>query len=268
MGLRAQLAGVLPDDLLPYLSDHFEVVGTIAILSLSPRLHAYREVIARAIVANRRSITAVLAKTGPVAGPGRAARYELILGETTETVHNEFGYAYRIDPARSFFSTRLAYERRRVTEQVKPGERVFVPFAGVGPFVVPAAARGGEVRAVEQNPDAFRFLLDNIRRNQVVDSCHAVHGDALDPALFPGMHFDRIIIPAPYGMDHAAGRLLPLLAAGGIAHVYTFLPKEDVPRRQGMFVSLGFEVLYTSNCGNVAPGISRWVFDLASPARP
>jgi tRNA (guanine37-N1)-methyltransferase len=65
-------------------------------------------------------------------------------------------------------------------------------------------------------------------------------------------------------MDNAAGRLLPLLAAGGMAHVYTFLPREEVSCRHEWFVSQGYEVPHSSGCGNVAPGIFRWVFDLVS----
>lgn len=265
MGLRAQLAGIVPDDLLPSVSDHFEVVGDIAILALPPGLGPYREQVARAVVAGRKNILTVLNKTGPVAGSGRAAPYEILLGKTTVTVHREFGFSYRIDLARSFFSARLSYERRRVTEQVEPGERVYVPFAGVGPFAIPAAARGGEVWAVEKNPDACSDLRENIRKNHVGGSCHAIEGDALDLRLLPKQRFDRLIIPAPYGMDSALDALLPLLGGGGMAHFYTFLPKEQVPALLEKYRARGLDVTFYTDCGNVAPGISRWVFDLAYP---
>jgi tRNA (guanine37-N1)-methyltransferase len=265
MGLRAQLAGVLPDRVLPLLSDHFEVIGDVAVLTLPGDLRPYGRTIAEAIVARRRNIYTVLNKTSSLTGPHRTGTYETLYGGTTVTVYHEFGFSYRLDVARSFFSARLAYERRRVTEQVEPGEQVYVPFAGVGPFAIPAAARGADVVAVEKNPDAFAFLLENVLANHTGGSCHVLQGDALDTTLLPHQRFDRLIIPAPYGMDHALDLLLPLLKRDGMAHLYTFTGKEQVPALIGEYEERGLGITFYSDCGNVAPGISRRVFDLVCP---
>jgi tRNA (guanine37-N1)-methyltransferase len=146
---------------------------------------------------------------------------------------------------------------------VKPGETVYVPFAGVGPFAIPAAAREAEVWAVEKNPEAFRWLAENVVSNHVGNTCHIIQGDAFDIARLPQKEFDRLIIPAPYGLDRALDLLLPLLAEGGMAHFYTFRPKEQVPALIASYEEKGLAVRYSSPCGNVAPGVSRWVFDLA-----
>jgi tRNA (guanine37-N1)-methyltransferase len=156
----------------------------------------------------------------------------------------------------------MAYERKRVTDQVEPGERVYVPFAGVGPFAIPAAARGGEVYAVEKNPDAFRYLAENVTQNKVIKTCHILQSDARDTACLPYGRFDRLIIPAPYGMDQVLDLLLPLLSEGGMAHFYTFKTKEEIPALLASYESRGLTVSYNAACGNVAPGVSRWVFDL------
>jgi tRNA (guanine37-N1)-methyltransferase len=265
MGLKDQLAGKLPADLLPFVSDHFEVIGDVAVLAMPAELEPYKETIAEAIVSRRRNIITVLNKTEKVSGDSRTARYETWLGSTTVTVHREFKFSYRIDVGRSFFSARMAYERKRVTDQVEPGERVYVPFAGVGPFAIPSAARGAEVYAVEKNPDAFRYLAENVALNHAGKNCHIAEGDALDTAHLPYAAFDRLIIPAPYGMDHALKALLPLLSYGGMAHFYTFRTKEEVPGLLAAYEGEGLTVTYYSACGNVAPGVSRWVFDLAFP---
>ena len=265
MGLRDQLAGKLPDDLLPYVSGHFEVIGDIAVLCIPPELEPVKLTIADAILSRRRNIITVLNKTEKIGGNSRTAGYEILRGVTTVTVHREFGFSYRIDIARSFFSARMAYERKRVTDQVEPGEKVFVPFAGVGPYAIPAAALGADVYAVEKNPDAFRWLKENVVLNHVSKNCHVLQGDALDTSQLPKVKFDRLIIPAPYGMDHAIRTLLPLLSYGGMAHVYTFKTKEQVPGLIAAYENEGLDVTYSAPCGNVAPGISRWVFDLARP---
>jgi tRNA (guanine37-N1)-methyltransferase len=265
MGLRDQLAGTLPDDLLPSVSGHFEVIGNIAILSVPPELEIWKFTIADAIISGRKNIATVLKKTNKIAGDSRTARYEILRGETTVTVHRESGFSYRFDIGSSFFSARMASERDRVTGQVEPGETVYVPFAGVGPCAIPAAARGAEVFAVEKNPDAFRWLKENVALNHVRKNCHSMQGDALDTAQLPKATFDRLIIPAPYGMNHALDVLLPLLSYGGMAHFYTFRTKEQIPSLVAAYEGGGLDVTYYSPCGNVAPGVSRWVFDLARP---
>ena len=265
MGLKEQLAGILPAGVLPLLSDHFEVIGDIAIITLPAELEPYKDTIAGAIVSRRKNILTVMNKTEKIAGDSRTARYEILLGDTTVTVHREFRFSYRLEVGTSFFSVRMAYERKRVTDQVEPGEKVYVPFAGVGPSVVPAAARGAEVWAVEKNPDAFRWLSENIVLNHVNRNCHLREGDALDISHLPHAAFDRLIIPAPYGMDHALEVFLPLLSYGGMAHFYTFKTKEQIPGLVTAFEETGLAVTYYSACGNVAPGVSRWVFDLALP---
>jgi tRNA (guanine37-N1)-methyltransferase len=264
MGLRDQLAGKIPTGLLLHVSDHFEVIGDVAVLGVPAELEPYRQTLAQAIVSRRKNITTVLAKTEKITGESRTAAYEVLLGDTTVTVHCEFGFSYRIDVGSSFFSSRMASERKRVTDQVKPGEMLYVPFAGVGPYVIPAAARGAVVWAAEKNPDAFRWLGENIALNRVGENCHIRMGDALDTSTLP-QAFDRLIIPAPYGMDSALGRLLPLLADGGMAHFYTFKTKEQVPGLIAAYEKAGLEVARYSSCGNVAPGVSRFVFDLVRP---
>jgi len=265
MGLKDQLSGVLPADVLPYVSDHFEVIGDIAVLAVPAGLEPYRHALAQAVIAKRKNIVTVLNKTEKITGDSRTARYEVLLGGSTVTVHRESGFSYRIDVTSSFFSTRMASERKRVTGQVRPGEKVHVPFAGVGPYAIPAAAKGAEVWAVEMNPDAFRWLSENVVLNRAGENCHIRLGDALDISLLPHASFDRLIIPAPYGMDHALHVLLPLLSYGGTAHVYTFKTKEQVPGLVAAYEDAGLEVAYHHSCGNVAPGVSRRVFDLVRP---
>ena len=265
MGIRDHLAGHIPGDRLAHLSDHFDVIGDIAVLAVPPELAPYMSLIAETIVSHRKNIRTVLNRTGTVTGPERTAPYEIILGTTTETVHREFGFSYRLDVGRSFFSPRLARERKRVTGLVEPGERIYVPFAGVGPFAIPAAARGADVDAVELNPDAYRSLAANIVLNHVEPACHAVLGDALDISQLRHTRYDRLILPAPYGMDHMLDRLLPLLSEGGAAHFYTFRAKEQIPALAREYEERGLTVTGYAPCGNVAPGISRWVFDLVRP---
>ena len=170
MGLKDQVRGSIPDRALCHLSDHFDVIGDIAVLSLSPYLCGYEGTIAQAIISRRRTIKTVLNKISRLDGCNRTARYEILAGEDTVTVHHEYGFAYQLDVGTVFYNPRLASERKRVTDQVQSGERVLIPFCGVGPFVIPAAACGARIIAVEKNPEAYRWLVRNVQLNGVTGS--------------------------------------------------------------------------------------------------
>jgi tRNA (guanine37-N1)-methyltransferase len=262
MKLGEVLAGTIPEDKLSRLSNHFDVVGDIAILTIPPELSEYKQAIASAIVTNRRNIYTVLNKVTKVSGEDRTASYEILAGDTTIALHREFGFEYRFDVTKVFFNVHLAYERIRVADQVEPGEEVLVPFAGVGPFAIPAAAKGAQVVAIENNPDAFAWLNENIALNKVRDHLVPIEADAFDTSRLPRDRFDRIIIPTPYGEDRIFGILAPFVAPGGMIHFYTFKTRQQIPLLIEEYGREGFAITYYRSCGNVAPGVSRWVFDL------
>jgi tRNA (guanine37-N1)-methyltransferase len=262
MGLKDQLRGIIPAHSLCYLSDRFDVIGNIAVLCLPPALSDYKSTIARAILSRRKNIKSVINKTSRLGGSNRTARYEILAGQSTITIHHEYDNAYKLDVGTVFFNPRLASERRRVTMQVQHGERVLVPCCGIGPFVVPAAARSAEIVAVEQSPEACRWLVENIRVNGVEDRVTFIQGDAFNTSLLPNYDFDRAIIPTPYGMDVIFEVIAPHVKRRGMIHFYTFRNREQADALGEEFDHKGFEVVIQRRCGNVAPGVSRWVYDL------
>ena len=262
MGLKDQLQGEIPDHILCSLSDRFDVIGTIAVLSLPPILSGYEPVIARAILSQRKNIRTVLNKTSLLEGCSRTARYEILAGTGMITTHHEYDFSYQLDVSTVFFNPRLASECRRVTSQVQPGERLLVPCCGVGPFVIPAAARGAEIVAVEQNPEACFWLKENLALNGGEERVTLIRGDAFDTSLLPKYRFDRAIIPTPYGMDALFAVIAPRVKRGGMIHFYTFKNRNQADALREEFGQNGFEVVTKRRCGNVAPNVSRWVYDL------
>ena len=262
MSLKRQLEGIIPGQALGSLSDRFDVVGDIAVLSLPQVLHDYRCVVADTIISSRHNIRTVLNKISVVDGSDRTADFEILAGHDTITVHKEYGFSYFLDVGTVFYNTRMASERKRVTDQVCFGERVLVPFCGVGPFVIPAADHGARVVAIEQNPEACRWLIKNIALNGVEERVTVLAGDAFDTSLLPPGVFDRAIIPTPYGKDAIFDSIAPRVKPGGIIHFYTFSNPDQSDALGTAFVSRGFQLVVKRRCGNVAPGISRWVYDL------
>jgi tRNA (guanine37-N1)-methyltransferase len=266
MGLKDQLAGVIPDPALSKLSDRFTVIGDIAILSLPVELAVYQQTIATAVMTRQHTIRTVLNKISPLAGDDRTARYEILAGGSTVTVCREYGFLYELDVRRAFFNARLSTERNRVTGQVCHGEQVIVPFCGVGPYAIPAAACGARVVAIDQNPDACSWLGRNIRLNHVGENVTIVNGNAFDCEHFSRQEFDRAIIPTPYGMDAILDVIVPLVKPGCMIHFYTFKKKHQIPELIEEFRTRRLDMKFFRACGNVAPGVSRWVFDLERSA--
>jgi tRNA (guanine37-N1)-methyltransferase len=74
--------------------------------------------------------------------------------------------------------------------------------------------------------------------------------------------FDRVISPTPYGLDTVLDLLAGMTREGGIIHFYTFASGKEIESLQEMFREKGLIAHACHQCGFVAPGIGRYVFDL------
>ena len=244
------------------MTTRFHLIGNVAVLSLPPELEDHKEEIAGALISRNKSIRTVLNKTSKLKGERRVASFEVLTGGETVTLHKEYGFTYRLDVGKVFFNSRMGYERQRIAALVKAGELVLVPFCGVGPFAVPMAARGARVVALEKSREACRWLEENARRNGVKDNLMMVNADAFKiPEMLKPL-FDRAIIPTPYGMDGILPVISEVVRKGGRVHFYTFKKREQIEGLKEEYRRLGLDVELCRRCGNVAPGVCRWVFDM------
>jgi len=266
VSLQDAMIGIIEEPLLRLVPKSFDYVGDVAVISIPPELTAYKEVIASKLQSMRGNTQAVLNKISKLEGEHRVAEFELLLGESTETFHKENGYTYKLDIKKVFFNPRLYSERGRIAAKINPGEHVLIPFAGVGPFVLPAAGKGAKVYAVEINPDACICLRENIRINRLEKKVIIIQGNFenitdVKDIQFPENGFDRAIVPTPYGMDYSLVEVSKFVKKGGCIHFYTFKAESQITYLIEDFEKMGLEVEFYRRRGNVAPGISRWVFD-------
>lgn len=187
----------LPEDLLGF-EPSYERLGDIVILDEDDDERAHR--IADAILESDLRAETVLNRASPIEGDLRIRQWDVLGGDGTETIHREYGCAYELDIARMYFSPRLATERHRVVADVAPEERVFDMFAGVGPFVVPAAKRGADCVGVDLNAVAIDYLRRNAERNGVTDRVSAIEGDVRAVSGYDGWA-DRIVMNLPHSAD-------------------------------------------------------------------
>lgn len=71
------------------------------------------------------------------------------------------------DFSKVYWNSRLHTEHDRLVQMFKPEDVVADVFAGVGPFVIPAAKKGCAVLANDLNPESAHWLAKNITTNHV-----------------------------------------------------------------------------------------------------
>ncbi len=259
MSLKEDLSGVMPPELLP--SVYYGLIGDVAIVSLPHEMDKYKESVAEAILSKRKNVRVVLNRLTKTMGEDRVPAFEVLKGDDTVATYREYGFTYRFDVTKVFFNGHLGYERHRVAEMALPGEAVLVPFAGVGPFAIPIAAKGCRAIAVEKSMEACRWLRLNARLNGA-EGMMIIRGDALSLPYMLRLEVDRAVIPTPYGMDAVLEKLAPMVKNGGMLHFYTFKKKAQLEGLMRHYEDIGLKVARCRRCGNVAPGVSRWAFDL------
>jgi tRNA wybutosine-synthesizing protein 2 len=205
------------------------VVGSVVLVEMgeTPRPGEVGE----ALLALHGEADTVLARGG-IDGPHREPSVSVVAGEgDTDTVHREHGIEYAMDLSRVMFSPGNKAERARMGRVVDAGERVLDAFAGIGYFTLQMARAGARVTAVERNPDAFEFLLENAVRNGVSDRVEPYRADCRDVLdAHETRAFDRAVM-GYYDAHEYLGAVLPAVASGGVVHLHEATPERIAPDR-------------------------------------
>lgn len=247
----------------------YEIIGDIAILNLD-EIPDNIDKIAETVIEQNPSVNTVLRKSGKLSGEYRVGDYEILLGDETETIHTEHGCRYKVDPTETYFSERLGHERERVIEQIEPDEQAHIWFAGVGPYAILAAneTEARHIHAIEKNPAACEYLMENIELNSVQDRVTGHCGDVrkIAPTCDPP---DRIAMPLPGSADAFLELAMDLINTDGIIHYYRFAPEEDLWEKPEQEIedaadATGHDVTIEERtiCGHYAPYIHRICIDI------
>jgi len=152
---------------------------------------------AREIMRRHKNVKSVLQKLAERKDVYRLYPCKLVLGDkNTEVIHIEHDYKLKIDPQKAYFSPREATERQRIAKMVEPREKILVMFSGVCPYPIAIVKKEhliDKIYAVEMNPEAHKYALENIRLNKVEKKIIPVLGDVREVKI--SEKFDRIIMP-------------------------------------------------------------------------
>lgn len=265
--LRAALQGLLTPKESKLLPSGFNRIGHVAIISLPPNLMHRAPDIASALL-KLKGVRTVALREGKIYGQHRKPKLMVIAGEPhTETLHRENGCSFRLDVAKVMFSPGNLYERARLPKLVKRGEVVVDLFAGVGQFSIPIAKHSAPKRvyAIEVNPVAHDYLLENVRINLVGNVVKPMLGDCA--VVAPRGIADRVVL----GILHVTNRYLPLALeglkpSGGVIHYHESVPsglrfERPVKRIRKAAGKRKVEILNKRVVKRYAPGVDHVVVD-------
>ena len=223
----------IPDKLKNKLPTSYDVIGDIILVKLPNDLLEYKKEIGKALLLSNKNIkTVCLSK--PVAGELRIRNVAVIAGEkNTATIHREYGLGFEVDVQKTYFSPRLARERKRIASLVQPGEIVVDMFAGVAPFSIMIAKYADPkiIYAIDKNEDAVRFAKQNIKRNKVLDKIEVIHADAKEIHTILKKPADRIIMNLPFSAHMFFTHALKVTKDDSIIHYYDILKEDEIQER-------------------------------------
>lgn len=282
--LRDALKGHIPDELLGLVPASFDIIGSrgnsVAIIEIPDELKPYKRIIGEKLIEIHKSVKTVYMKVGERTGDYRVRELELIAGvETREVLHREHGYVLKLDVTQVYFSPREATERQRVASKVRPGEIVVVMFAGVGPFAIAIAKKQpmvSKVYAIEINPVAYKYMVENIRLNKLEEKIMPILGDVRVEAPKLAGIADRVIMPLPKGAYlflHEA--FMCLKSPGGVIHFYFWDREEslfqrgfEIVRKEAELEGYNAQLLEARVVAPYAPRVYKVVFDVLITKKP
>ena len=266
-----ELGSVVSSDIS--LPSGFHLVGHVALVHLNLNAMKYASAIGEKTLEYDSRILSVAVRTGPTRGSTRLPSYELVAGcSNTITTHIEDGVIFRLDPLRLTFSGGNKRERMRLGSLVKNGETVVDMFSCVGQFALPIAKSVDvEITAIEINPEAYQFLLENIILNGLADKVKTVLGDCRE--VHPKGVADRVIMGYLHDtVEYLSYALETLTEKGGVIHMHMNTPKHRLKDVIGDIDRICLNHGYSSSVSvyhvkNYSPGIGHYVFDVNTSSK-
>lgn len=218
----------------------YDIVGNIALIDATG--DAGRKM-GMAIMQTNKGVETVISKGSAVKGKYRIRKYIHILGKKNFVAkYKENGVELQFDIRKTFFSSRLAFDRLRIAKLVKPKENVIVMFAGMGPFAVEIGKmqKDANVIGIELNRDACRYMKENIKLNRLTNVA-AVQGDVKKVAKENQGIADRVIMPLPNSAYEFLGSVIDVAKKRCTIHYYAFGDRETAFEKEIKKVKKFFE---------------------------
>jgi len=241
----------------------FKRIGDLAILKLPNEILKYKFEIAEEIF-RKYKVRAVWLDKGRK-GMLRKPEMELLIGNGSETIHTENNCKFKLDITKVMFSLGNQFEKMRVARLVEDGEIVLDMFAGIGYFSIPVAkhSRAKRIYSIEVNPDAYKYLLENVEINGVRNVI-PILGDSKH--VTPEDFADRVIMGHIFAEDFIP-TAIKALKCEGIIHYHESTPVKIIDRpirrlkHYAEKLGASVEIIGFRRVKNYAPNVYHVVVD-------
>ena len=240
-----------------------DIVGNVAIVKFPAETKLpEKKKIADKIMKENRSVKTVLEKTGKFKGRLRKQETKFIKGERTkEVVYRENGCVFRFNVDKTYFSPRLAGERKEIAESVKKKDDVLVMFSGVAPFPVVIAKKSGKkIFSNEINREANKYAELNVELNKLKDRIELIKGDVKKMAAkMKDRKFDVIVMPRPRLKETFLKEAFSLSRKGTRIFYYDFCREEEISgtvekiKEESKKSGKKIKILKIKRAGEIAP---------------
>jgi len=226
------LKSEFPEEPWEEISLKFDQIGSICLLRLDPErtTKKFRKRTGQLIIKTHPRITTSVNKLDITTGIERIYPIEHLSGvKNYKSWHREYGVYIKVDLEKAYFNPRLAEEHRRLSLEIKKGERVLDLFTGVGPFALHCAiAIECQVFAVDINPYAITCLKESIQRNKLIGEIIPIIGDSSNIFKLDNS-YNRIIINLPGKSIDYLELAVNLVKKNGFIVFYQFIDKVKSP---------------------------------------
>lgn len=202
----------------------YDTMGDIAVIEIRSGHEKKANAFAHALLKSNPKIKTVLQKASAMQGEYRVRKLKWLAGKKTFAVtYRESDCIMAFDLRKTYFSTRLSFERSRIASKVKPRENVLALFAGVGPFALVIAKKQPKCRvvAIELNPYAAKTMQENVQRNHV-GNVNVIQGDVRNVLKKYPTWADRVTMPLPHTGHDFLRDAIAATKSGGVIHFYGF----------------------------------------------
>lgn len=264
--------------IVPGRKPSIKFIGDIAVVRIPKELDRLEDEIGRQVLTRYPHIRSVVRFYG-ISGEMRIPCAKLIAGSDTVTIHSEYGCRFKLDVLKLMFSLGNSRERLRLAGKVGAGEIVVDMFAGIGQFTIPVGLKASpkHIYSFEINPEAYRYLVENIRLNKLEERVTAVNDDSRNsPSYNLEGRADRVIMGYFKGtIDYLPTALKLAKPEGAVIHFHELAGREEGWRKLldecdkvAKICGYTIKLLEYKMVKSYSPTLSHWALDLLAILRP
>jgi len=287
--LQEALSGRIPFKYSNLIPKSYDIIGNIAILEFGKHsriedddFSEYRNLIAKAVIKVNKNVQSVFEKLSEIKGDYRLREFAYLSGENkSETIHRENNCTFKLDIKTTYFSPRLVYERRRISNtNIQDNEVIVDMFAGVGPFSIQIAKLNlVKIHAFDINPHAYKYFSSNIKLNKLKGKITPYNRNVkalLNPTNQIGKRLfgkvNRIIMNLPeHSIDFIDVACFLMKKSGSFLHFYQISEKpnpieksiEDLKKKLNNFNWVIVEIGLSKIVKSYSPKAELIVIDLS-----